>query len=353
MRASLPQAVVDPAEPHFLLQWEQPAPSHWAGIGAASVAAHVVIGLAMLFLATLPPPEPPITNVEVSDVRRNATPLVFPRSLVTQRAPNRNPVSKEFNIASLPPRPSAPSVPSPGAAAPPRTAPRPVQLPATTRGGAAPNATMSEAPTIDPGVARTTSAPPPGLGSVDGIAPPARIEPQERPKLAFERPGATTGQTGVGRIPAPPKNTIDEAVRQAARGGGGGLVVGDLEGGSPNSPSVPIPGKLGSAVELVSDPMGVDFSPYLIKVLAAVRRNWFAVIPESAKLGRQGRTVIQFAIDRSGSVPKLVIAGPSGAEALDRAAVAGISASNPFPPLPAEFKGSQIRLQFVFRYNVK
>jgi outer membrane biosynthesis protein TonB len=38
--------------------------------------------------------------------------------------------------------------------------------------------------------------------------------------------------------------------------------------------------------------------------------------------------------------------------ALDRAAVAGISASNPFPPLPAEFRGEQIRLQFTFLYNV-
>ena len=35
----------------------------------------------------------------------------------------------------------------------------------------------------------------------------------------------------------------------------------------------------------------------------------------------------------------------SGADALDRAAVAGISASVPFPPLPAEFKGDRIILQ--------
>jgi TonB family protein len=99
--------------------------------------------------------------------------------------------------------------------------------------------------------------------------------------------------------------------------------------------------------------MGVDFWPYLVKVLASVRRNWYAVIPESAKLGRQGRVAIQFAIDRSGSVPKLVIANPSGAEALDRAAVASISASNPFPPLPSNFRGGQIRLQLVFKYNLK
>ena len=36
-----------------------------------------------------------------------------------------------------------------------------------------------------------------------------------------------------------------------------------------------------------------------------------------------------------------------------RAAVAGISASNPFPPLPGDFKGNQVRLQFNFAYNLK
>ena len=101
----------------------------------------------------------------------------------------------------------------------------------------------------------------------------------------------------------------------------------------------------------MSDPQGVDFKPYLIRILATVKRNWLAVIPESARLGRRGRVLLQFIVDRNGSVPKLVIAMPSGAEALDRAAVAGISASVPFPPLPTEYRGSQIRLQFAFTYN--
>jgi hypothetical protein len=39
-------------------------------------------------------------------------------------------------------------------------------------------------------------------------------------------------------------------------------------------------------------------------------------------------------------------------DALDRAAVAGLSMSNPLPPLPAEFKGEQVRLAFSFAYNM-
>ena len=115
----------------------------------------------------------------------------------------------------------------------------------------------------------------------------------------------------------------------------------------------PSEGNTGSSVKLLTEPEGVDFRPYLIQVLASVRRNWYAVMPTSVNLGRRGRVIIQFAISQDGSVPKLVIAVPSGADALDRAAVAGISASNPFPPLPDEFTGEEIRLQLNFLYNIK
>jgi TonB family protein len=128
--------------------------------------------------------------------------------------------------------------------------------------------------------------------------------------------------------------------------------VGVGEGGigeALNQP--PTPGKLGSNLELLSDPMGVDFRPYLLQILATVRRNWFSVMPESAKLGRRGNVAVQFAIAKNGEVTKVVFATNSGADALDRAAVASISMSNPFPPLPTEFRGNVVRLQFTFQYN--
>jgi TonB family protein len=193
-----------------------------------------------------------------------------------------------------------------------------------------------------------------------GVPTTPQIQPVEKPKLAFESLAQARkpneGQ-GVG-LPRPPSSSVAEAARELARSGGmGGFIVGDIGlgagglGGALNLP--PAPGKTASTLELLSNPEGVDFRPYLITILSAVRRNWYAVIPESAKLGRRGRVVIQFAVSRDGYVPKLVIATPSGTDALDRAAVAGISASNPFPPLPAEFRGEQVRLQFVFLYNVK
>jgi TonB family protein len=177
--------------------------------------------------------------------------------------------------------------------------------------------------------------------------------------MAFERPGvpmASSSQTGIGRVPVPtPSRSVEDAARQVARGAGRGLIVGDedasMPGVSPSSAAVPIAGKLGSAVELLSDPMGADLRPYLLQVLASVRRNWFPIVRDN--IGWRGVVAVQFAIARDGTVPKLVISGPSGSQPLDRASVAAISASNPFPPLPADFKGGQIRLQFAFKYNVR
>ena len=93
--------------------------------------------------------------------------------------------------------------------------------------------------------------------------------------------------------------------------------------------------------------MGADFKPYLIQVLALVKKNWYRRNSGKRPFRQPWVVQIQFIIDRSGTVPKLVIATPSGSESLDKAAVAGIGASQPFPPFPKDFNGQQIRLSFV------
>jgi TonB family protein len=189
------------------------------------------------------------------------------------------------------------------------------------------------------------------------VTPPPQIQAEENKlKSPFENP------TG----PPPPNpnahspfgNPVEEALRQATRSPGGNLRVGDAgiygPGGSGQGlPQQPAIVSSGSAVELLTNDQGVDFRPYLIRVLNSVRQHWMAVLPESVtRLGRRGAVAIQFSIDRQGGVPKVVIAAPSGADALDRAAIAGISATIPFPPLPSDFKGDRIVLQFNFAYNM-
>jgi len=176
------------------------------------------------------------------------------------------------------------------------------------------------------------------------------------PKPAFEdvkAPPSATGQKPLGNLTMP-NPSIQEAIRNLNRGGAQvGFSVGDADIGSGAGLNLPASaGRPRSQLELRSDPMGVDFRPYMTQVLAAIRRSWFAVYPEAARLGQRGQVVLQFAIAKQGAVTKVIFSGQSGAKALDESAVAAISASNPLPPLPAEFKGDRIFLQMTFLYNM-
>jgi TonB family protein len=94
-------------------------------------------------------------------------------------------------------------------------------------------------------------------------------------------------------------------------------------------------------LEVLTDTMGVDFRPYLQRVLHDVRMNWYNLIPESARFPvmKKGRVTIEFAILKDGQVAGMKLVKTSGDLELDRGAWGGITGSNPFPPLPAEFGG--------------
>ena len=184
-------------------------------------------------------------------------------------------------------------------------------------------------------------------------APQAQPSPQPPP----DQNQAARLQTPPAERPTPNFNTgamsAGSAIEQAARAamsnrGGYGGDNGDYGLGQ---------GKQGGEaigpMDVLSDTMGVDFGPYLARVLHDVRENWYRIIPESARapLMKKGKVSIEFAILKNGQVAGLQIVGTSGDVALDRAAYGGITASKPFPPLPAEFGGQYLALRFHFYYN--
>ena len=335
--------------PNLLLDWHESTDSpRWIRASIGSVLVHILLVLFVLGITSVDTYIPRDSTQIVSDFRK-VTPLIAPRlSDLTQKAPNRGKIAKEVNVEDLLPRPASQQRLAPAPAArsfrPPVPVPGPPEPEAPRFADAPPKIEASNnlPQTLLP--AGTPKAP-----------PPPQIQAQENPKLAFE----TLGQRGnSSEQTQPPKLNVQEAIRKTTTpvAQSGSIVVGDLDQplNLPDSMRLPpSPGRSGSSLELLSDPLGVDFKPYLARILALVRRNWFAVIPESAHMGNRGVVQLQFIVDRSGQVPKLVIATPSGSESLDRAAVAGISASVPFPPLPSEYKGQQIRLQFAFKYNVR
>jgi TonB family protein len=77
-------------------------------------------------------------------------------------------------------------------------------------------------------------------------------------------------------------------------------------------------------------------------------------MPQSAMMGEKGMVATTFQINRDGSVPPPdpLLDRTSGKGPLDNAAMSAIHASNPFEPLPGEFKGPYIRLRIYFLYNL-
>jgi TonB family protein len=229
---------------------------------------------------------------------------------------------------------------------------------------------MSRHPELDPKQLRNILAsPPPGAPGMRGpreaqpAAPQQQAiagnQPQQQQQAPPQQhPQFQTNQTAQLQTPPQSNNSfskymqgmsagsaIEQATQAAAarRAGGGG------EGGDFGINS-PAHGRQYGNLEILSDTQGVDFGPYLQRILEDVRQNWYHLIPESAEM-KKGKLAIDFAIMKDGHVQGLVVRASSGDPALDRPAYGSITASDPFPPLPSEFTGPYLQLRFRFYYN--
>jgi outer membrane biosynthesis protein TonB len=287
-----------------------------AAIAAGSLLVHLIVFLVVVKVPSL---------VQQSHPERliveHKTPLYFPREL-TQKAANRSKISKEIDLASLraalqdqqqqraSPSPSVRHFEPPQNVGAPQDKTKPRIMPDAPDLA---NTAMNQAPTD------ITS------GAIGGVpvapAPPKIAPPKAPPPLGATRPTSTDANQSV---PAPA-----------------------LPG---------LPGQSGAqhaAIELLSDPQGADFKPYLERILSIIRANWDLVKPAGARQGRlRGLSVIEVVINRDGSIPKVVVAQTSNVTLLDVAASTSLVMSNPLPRLPTEFKGSQVRLALRFAYNM-
>ena len=109
------------------------------------------------------------------------------------------------------------------------------------------------------------------------------------------------------------------------------------------------------AYEFTTDTMGVDFGPYMTRIVQIVKKNWNNIMPPTVypPIKKQGKLAIKFVISKDGTVSGMVMDTQSGDIALDRAAWGSITASDPFPPLPKEFPGKLLGLRFYYFYNLE
>ncbi len=205
-------------------------------------------------------------------------------------------------------------------------------------GPVAPAAPQQRATALQPSVAQ--SAPQQQEQQPQPTPPPPQVAKLQTPPIA-QKPAFSTPSMSAGK-------SIEEAARAsvANRGTYAGD-NGDL-GLAQRQPTA----RMGP-MEITTDTQGVDFGPYLARVLHDVKENWYIGVPESARSPwlKKGKVSIEFAITKTGQIAGMRYVSGSGDVALDRAAYGGITASNPFQPLPAEFGGQYLGLRFTFFYN--
>jgi TonB family protein len=302
---------------------------------AASVVAHIAF---IVFLVLLP--------------------KIFPPHVPTQSEIEL--ASKELGVVYLPPdagevsrRPSPPPGPvvkiSPkvlNKVAPPRPEEHAIEAP-PARNPERPPTDLPSAPTPQPN--RNTPPPP------TAATPPVNAPPSPS-RLLPATPQPTPGHLNLGLPSASPGKEMQDQLQDAVKHSGSGTYTmpggGGGEGGGHGGRGG---GQVGNgAVDILTPTDGVDFNSYIARLVARVRQNWYAVMPESAYLGDKGIVAITFRINHDGTFPaeNFNLERTSGKDPLDTAAMAAIRTTNPFDPLPSQFKRPYIELRFIFFYNL-
>ena len=204
-----------------------------------------------------------------------------------------------------------------------------------------------------PGAQPTPPSPPPQIAMNQPAQPlppqqqaPAP-QPQSQAPPRLQSPPVVQRPSFRNAPPMSAGSAIEQAARSSAQARSGG--TGGQFGGGPGRESTARAG-----YDVLSDTRGVDFAPYLQRVLYLVRTNWYAILPESVypPLSRKGLTVVEFYIGKNGQlVGSPRISRFSGDVPMDRAAWGAITGSNPFPPLPAGFPDEYFGLRIYFYYN--
>ena len=206
-------------------------------------------------------------------------------------------------------------------------------------------------PAPEPEQAKTTPPPPveqPQPQQQQPVAPPSTAPPAPNPQIALDTPKPSP-------VPARPNFSMNQQspqdqLRQAMRDSGHSQTGGAMSG----PPLTQHSGADGGA-QILSDTQGVDFQPWLQKVIRETYRTWDPLIPEEVNppILKRGECEIVFTVLPNGRLQPhaMILTGRSGDVALDRAAWGAIEGAD-YPQLPHEFHGPYIQLRFRFQYNI-
>lgn len=167
--------------------------------------------------------------------------------------------------------------------------------------------------------------------------PPSVAETPPAPKPEEVKP---VDDVGVKLAPVPPKKKKPEAKPPEEAPPAPEV---------PTLPSAPI-GSAGLRGDLALDVRDFAFTYYLVLVRNKIASNW-APPAGMATGGRKVRALVYFKIARRGDVTGIQLEGASGIEFFDRSALRAVTISDPLPPLPDGFGGSELGVHFGFDWE--
>ena len=356
----------------------------------AILGAIYLISVILLFfgisLSIFDRPKPKMKDIEFVLVEKEGTPInknTPYRSDINSRAGGHHDPTKKVSMPS--PAPAAVQTPSPAPQPPaktqqqtpkqsqpaPKPKPQPAKKPAVTQQiqqALQPKPAPKPEQVTPPAPKAPQAAKPAPPTARPSIKPPTTPKPVAKPSSAFQVPvpkgGTNTGTYATGPIsgsgtankgggsggpvsgsgsgkytPAPslaPTGGGSSSGQKLAKGGGGGT-------GGPGNPG---PGNPNGApgIDTIREP---DFGPYMRELQRRIKMNW-----DPPKGNESKRVVLMFKIAKDGRLLSCSVYKSSGLKSADDAALNAVKLTAPFRPLPAEYKGQSIDIQFTFDYNV-
>ena len=332
----------------------------------------VVLILAMMgiTLTIFEKPKPKTNDIEFVLVDKEETPI-------NKKTPYRADINSRAGGHHDPTRKVSMPSPAPGAPKQPTQASKPSPKPAAHQNPLQKivKQVTHQAQTPVPAKKPTQTSPAPGPKKAEqakpapptarpSLKPPTTPRPVAKPSSPFAVP-VPKGGTGTGRYSTGPisgsgtssKGGGGGGTSSAGKGshlagpslaptGGSGTKIAKGGGGGTGGYGNPGPGNPNGrpGIDAVREP---DFGPYMRELQRRIKMNW-----DPPKGNESKRVVLLFKIAKDGRLLSCSVFKSSGLPGADKAAISAVQATAPFRPLPAEFKGSSIDIQFTFDYNV-
>ena len=229
--------------------------------------------------------------------------------------------------------------------------PKKVQQPTQQKQVAKPSPAKPAPPTARPS-ANPVSAPTPVAKPSANFRVPAPASAPTGKTLATGPIGGTNAPTGAksgtsasGSGTSSGSYAPRPSLSPSASGGSGQLSRGSSGSGG-GTGNIGNPGGGGGApgIDAIREP---DFGPYMRELQRRIKMNW-----DPPKGNESKRVVLLFKIAKDGRLLSCRVHKSSGLPSADQAALKAVELTAPFKPLPPDFKGQNIDIQFTFDYNV-